>query len=186
MIEINIMDLKKEIDEVNKYISEYEEVQLNLFNQLKESTINWQDEFSRQFESKIYLDKKETYILLCQLKDKNEVYNYAYNQYKEIGKKISCNLNNKNTIITTIDNCILQANSIINQFNAIDNSFYYWEYQTIEDCKNKVINVKNKLRNVLSNIRNIYQKIENIEIEVNAKIKELEEIKIHDFDFTLS
>ena len=53
MIEVNVIDLKKEIDEITKYINEYEEIQLNLFNQLKESTINWQDGYSKQFESKI-------------------------------------------------------------------------------------------------------------------------------------
>lgn len=186
MIEINIIDLKKEIDEITKYINEYEEIQLNLFNQLKESTINWQDGFSTQFESKIYLDKQEALNFLQQLKSKKEVYNFIYNKYNEIGKKISCNLNNKNTVINALNNCISQANSIINQFNRIDNSFYYWEYQTINSCENKVINVRNKLTNTVEKVSRLYHTVENIEKEIHAKIKELEEIKINDFDFVLN
>lgn len=186
MIEVNVIDLKKEIDEITKYINEYEEIQLNLFNQLKESTINWQDGYSKQFESKIYLDKQEALTFLQQLKSKKEIYTFIYNKYNELGKRISCNLNNKNTIINSLDNCISQANSIINQFNRIDNSFYYWEYQTISTCENKIIDIKNKLNNSLSRVRSLYQKVESIEKDINAKIKELEDIKINDFDFILN
>ena len=133
MLEINTSDLKCDINNLNSLIDEYEEIQLNLFNQLKDSCINWQDGNSLKFDNNIYLERKEAELILQTLKDKRDVFNFIYSKYSEIGKKISCNLNNKNKLLQAINNCESRFNSIINEFRKIDNSFYYQEYNITKE-----------------------------------------------------
>mgnify|MGYP004682564103 CR=1 FL=1 len=185
MIEINSVELKKEIEVLNNLINSYEETQLNLFNQLKDATINWQDGNSVEFENKIYLEKQEADLVLQSLNDKRDILIFIYDKYSDLGKKVRCNLNNKATIIHALENCYNQANSIINEFNKIDRSFYYSEINKIDVVKQKVLNTKIKLDNTKSIVSKIYNQIEEIEKEIKNKIVELEEIKINEFEFNL-
>lgn len=185
MLEINSANLKNDIDVLNKLISEYEEIQLNLFNELKDSCINWQDGNSIEFENKIYLEKVEADNILRTLNDKKEVLNFIYDKYSDLGKKIKCNLNNRSTLLHSIENCQSQTNSIINEFYKIDNSFYYWEQQNISKQRDKIIKVKNELSEVKNSITKMFDKIEEIEKEIKEKIKGLEEIKINSFDYNI-
>lgn len=186
MLEVNVVGLKSEINTLNSLINEYEEILLNLFNQLKESCINWQDGYSLQFEDKIAQEKQEANLILQNLKTKKNVYNYIYDKYQELGNNIKCNLNNKNKVLNSIENNINQVEEIIRQFNSIDNSFYYYEYQYIQDNKQKMISIKNKLNNAKSTVSKYFQKIENYERDVANKIKELEEIKVRNFEFSFN
>lgn len=185
MIEINSVELKNEIEILNNLINNYEEIQLNLFNQLKDATINWQDGNSVEFENKIYLEKQEADLILQSLNDKKDILSFIYDKYSDLGKKVRCNLNNRTTVIHSLDNCYNQANSLINEFNKIDRSFYYSELNKIDNVKQKVVNAKNKLDTTRTAVSKIYNQIEEIEKEIKNKISELEEIKINSFEFNL-
>lgn len=185
MIDINSVELKNEIENLKSIISSYEETQLNLFNQLKDATINWRDGNSIEFENKIYLEKQEADLILQSLNDRKDILNFIYDKYSELGKKIRCNLNNKTTVVHALDNCYNQANSLVNEFSKIDRSFYYSELNKIDVIKQKVVSTKNKLDATRTTISKIYSQIEEIEKEIKNKINELEEVKINSFEFNL-
>lgn len=186
MLEINASNLKNDINELNRLINEYEEIQLNLFNQLKDSCINWQDGNSIVFDNKIHLEKQETLLVLQNLKSKKNIYDFIYTKYCEFGKNLSCNLNNKSKLLLAIANCESQFDNIISEFKKIDHSFYYFEYQNIMNNKNKIVESRNKLIDFKNNITKIFIRIQNIEQQINNKINKLEEIKINNFDFYLN
>lgn len=183
MIEININEIKNNINSLQTLIEQYEEIKLNIFNNLKDVCINWQDGNSLVFDNKIFLEKQETELLIETIKAKKEVFNFIYEKYSDIGRKIRCNLNNKITLLNTIDNCYNQTINILNEFNKIDRSFYYTELNSIQNQKEKIITVKNKISIIKTQTSKLYSKIEIIEEEVKKKIKELEEIKINSFDY---
>ena len=84
-----------------------------------------------------------------------------------------------------VDSCLSQIDNILYEFNLIDGSFYYYEYQSIIRQKNKVLDCRNKLNQVRNNVSSMYTRIEQIEREVNDKIKMLSEVKINSFDYNL-
>lgn len=182
MLEINTVNLKNDIDTLNKLISEYEEIQLNMFNELKDSCINWQDGNSIEFEKEIYLEKVEADNILNMLNDKKNILDFIYDKYSDLGKKIKCNLNNKSSLLHSIETCQSQTQNIINEFWKIDNSFYYTEQQKISKQVDKINEVKNGLAEVKSSIAKMFDKIEEIEKEIKEEITKLEEIKINSFD----
>lgn len=186
MIEVNSIDLKINIGKLNLLIDEYENIQLNLFNQLKDSCINWQDGNSINFDNNIYLENQESKLFLQNLTNKKGTLNFIYDKYSEIGKKITCNLNSRDTLINTINNCYDQTVNIINEFNKVDKSFYYSEQYSIARQKEKIVDIKNELSELKNSIVKIYDKIKIIEEEINNKIKTLEIIKINSFDFNFN
>ena len=102
-MKINNINLKNDINLLNKLIAEYEEVKLNLFNELKDSCINWQDGNSVDFENKIYLEKVESDNILRTLTDKRDILNFIYDKYSDLGKKIKCDLNNRSALLRSIE-----------------------------------------------------------------------------------
>jgi predicted RNase H-like nuclease (RuvC/YqgF family) len=184
-MEINTDNLKNKITSLESFINEYEEIELNLFNQLKNSVVNWEDGNSIQFDNAIQQEKQETNDILESLKNKKDLYQLIYEKYSELGKKIKCNLGNKNALLRTVDYCYNYATQVINEFNAVDTSFSYSEKSSIEQQKERIVSLRNQLSEIRSSLSEIYNKIEKIEIEIKGKIRELEELNISSFDFGL-
>ena len=183
MLDINVNEIKAIVDNLKGIIDEYEEIQLNLFSQLRDSCINWHDINSMEFDNKLYLEKQEADLFLQTLRSKREIFNFIYDKYSEIGKKITCNLNNKTSLINSINDCYNQAVSIVNEFNYVDFGFWYNERDTILAQRAKAIAVRDKIDSIRRSVAAIFSKIENIEALVCEKIKMLDEIKISDLDY---
>lgn len=182
MVDVDTIELKNYIDSLNSLIEEYEEIKLNLFNQLNNSFMNWQDGNSLVFESKIFEEKQEASLILTSLKNKKDVFSLIYNKYVEIGKQIKCNLDNKESLIRNIDGVINETNSVINSFNGVDMGYFGGD---IMAAKNKIVAAKGKLIEVKDSVSKMYNRIEEMERLINNKIKELEVVKINSFDFNL-
>lgn len=185
IIEVNIEELNKNIMMLSSLINEYEEIKLNLFNQLKDSTLNWRDGNSIEFENEIYLEKQDSELFLETIKTKKELFDLVYNRYQEIAKKIKCNLNNKSTLMSVLDTCYNSATEAINSFNSLDRSLSCPELGDADSQKRVIIEVRSKIGDVKRETINLLDKIDNIEKEINEKTNALEEIKINDFDYYL-
>ena len=185
MLEVNVSDLKNDLETLNLLIEQYDDIRLNLFNQLKESCINWQDANSIEFDNKIYLEKQESDLFLQSLKDKKEVFDYICDKYSEIGKSIKFNLESKDTIIHTIDNCYNKVVDLLSEFDKIDRSFSYPEQYSIQRQRKRILEIKAKLSDIKNEIFKNYKKIADIENKVSVKISKLETIKINSFDYNL-
>lgn len=182
MIEIDIELLKNEINKLNTNISELEEIELNLFNQLKEACINWQDFNSKKFDNRIYLDKNESNNIINFLIQKKQIYEAIVEKYNQIGKKIKCNVNNSQTLFNVIEEYIIQLSDITKEFNKIDMSFYYEEQQQILEAKNKITETQNILNEYKNNLSSLFKTIYQIEEDIKNKIKLIEELKINELE----
>lgn len=185
IIEVNIEELNKNIMVLSSLINEYEEIKLNLFNQLKDSTLNWHDGNSLNFESKIYVEKQDSDLFLEEIKSKKALFSLVYSKYQEIAKKIRCNLNNKNSLISVLNACYNSATDAINSFNSLERGISCPELNDADNQRNVIIGVRNKLSDIKRETTNLLNKIDNIEKEIHNKINTLEDIKINDFDYYL-
>lgn len=172
MIEVNTVALKQEVERLNKLLSEYEEIQLNLFHQLRDSCTNWQDGISLKFNQKVIADQKESNMLLQTIEEYKNVYQYIAVQYEAFGKKVKCDLDNRQSILSAIDQCSAETNNIISSLNAAGSTNISYIYQVLE-----------QLQSLRQNVVEIYRKIESIEHNINDKLKELAVINISEFTF---
>ena len=183
MLEVNVPNLKNIVENLNSLINEYEEVKLNLFNQLNDSCVNWQDGNSIEFDNRIYYEKTEADLFFGSLKNKKAVYDFIHDKYSEIGKKIRMNLNARTKVISSLDRCCQQATTVINLFSNVDTGYRYGG--EINAQKAKIVAVKKELENLKNEVNNLYTKVEQIETEIRAKIDALEIVKINGFDFVI-
>ena len=185
MIRVDTLRLKRNINILNSLIDEYEDIQLNLFNQLKNCSIDWQDGNSICFDNSIYLDKKESELILIELKEKINLFSYIYDEYSVIGNNINVNLNNKEKLLYSIESDYIRTKNIISEFDNIGNFFYCPEKENINFQYKKMISIKNKLSNYKNLVSKMFKKVEVIERNIKIKLKKIEEIRINEFEFSL-
>ena len=184
MIEVDIKQLGSLASELENLIDDYNEIQLNIFNQLKDSCINWQDGNSLIFEEKIRDEKKVSNNFYRALKSSKEVFQYAHDEYRSIGNKLKICLDKKNYIISAIDECISKADAVLSDFSGVTRSFYYRELNMINNQQSKITSCKINLQKYKSKIKDLYKKVELIEERIASRVNKIEQVSVANFDYS--
>lgn len=182
MISVDVEKLNKITNEVNPHIDSYEETLMNLFSKLKDATTDWYDPVSVAFDEAMITENNDSQNFFSEVKLRRDIIPYTSDLYSNLGRKINCDFNNKEYLINTLNNCISECTSIINEFNRIDSSFYYSEYYIILNQKTKVVDARAKLRKLKEKLTGKFQKIAEYEEDISSKIDELEPFKVMEFD----
>jgi DNA repair exonuclease SbcCD ATPase subunit len=183
MVDVNICQIGNIVSELSSVIDEYEEAQINIFNQLKDSCNNWHDFNSLTFGEKAKEEKKTSADFLSALENSRKTFKYVYDEYKSIGDKLHFNMEQKDAIIDAIDQCISLANSAIDELNSINRSFYYHEIGMINSQRDQISSVRKELKSMKEKVNSLHKKVTNIEEKVASRIAKLEEVKVNLFDF---
>lgn len=182
MLTINTQTIQKETLSFENLINKYESIYLDLFKELDMTKESWQDNLSLQFNEKIYLEKLDTNKLINQFKDIADIYQYIYESYKKIGKKIAYNLEAKDKILNQITYNIEELTKVCEEYNNINFSFYYPERNSILNQRQKIITMLNSSKNIKQQCKTFYSNIEKIEQEIHQRLEKLENIVIKDFE----
>ena len=174
MISIDVKNIGYNISKLNKTIEEYESTYLNLFNTTNSIQTLWTGVVAENYFEEINHDKLETQKLIEKIKNRQELYKYIYDSYKELGNKINCNLNAKDEIITKINNCINTSKEILKIYESIDITKNYKEKEKIQKHQETTKKILKRYKTIKENVQMIYSNIEEIEKKIN---KELENYK---------
>jgi hypothetical protein len=185
MIKVDVSKLKTELEQLNSIIDEYDEIELNIFNQLKNSCNDWNDPRTPAFEEAVNKEKKESMSMLDSFKDVQNCLNYIIAQYETIGNRITVCLEKKSSIIKTYGSIESKINSIISTINSVDKSFSYSQKHNIIDLGDSFENLKNDLVDSRDRVRDLFKRIERIEENVAVKLRSLKEIEVEAFDYVL-
>jgi len=177
MIEVNVSNLRSDISVLNGMLDELEEIKLNLFNELKDSCINWYDGNSLIFDGKMQLDSREADEIITTLKDKRAVYDFVCLKYSEIGNHIKCNLEHEESLIAGIDSCINVCDSIKGSLSSgiID----------LSPARKDVEHAVEILTGFKAAIKEVLTKIRDFERSISTKISALELVNIEELDFDI-
>lgn len=182
MISVNVGELNNHILELNRIIDDYNLTYLNLFNSINQLSDSWVGDMATNFFSSMEKEKNETLEIINRIKKEKEIYKYIYDSYKTLGKKIKCNLDAKEIIVTKIDNCIDKTKEINMIYQSIDVTKNYDERDSIVKKKQDMIKVLDIFNKIKNNIKTTYSKIEEIEREVSRKLDNIEYIKVNEFE----
>lgn len=182
-IEINTTNIGNILLDLKKVYEEYEININDLFMSLKGAKIYWNDETSSKFFESLEKEKLINQKEIISISNKIEIFTYIYTKYSELGKKIKCNLNKKETIINKLNQCLKQLYDVINSYKYLDSYFSNEKYILYNEQKN-LANYYNILLESKENIIKIYKKIEEIEVQVSNKMSKLEILKIEEYDNT--
>lgn len=182
MINIDVKEMNNKIIELNNIIDDYNLTYLNLFNSINQLSESWIGNDATIFFTCMEKEKTETTELINRMKYQKEIYKYIYESYREIGNKIKCNLDAKDTIFSKVDNCIDKTKEIINLYQNINITKSYDEKESINKKYESTKRILNKYEKVKENIKKVYIKIEEIEHEINRKLETLEPMQINELE----
>ena len=183
---INIDELKASLDSLNQLISDYEEIHLNMSNNLSSTMFSWNDVNSKKFLVCIDNEKKDFNTLISNYKSYYDIYKYIYEQYSKFGKVIYYELENKESIYASFDKYISKLEGIIYKYdNSMiinDSSLSYKIYNERRKLNETLENVKS----IYSDVKNFYNSINDIDLEISERmskidIRSVQEISITDY-----
>ena len=172
-MDVNIENLKENIKELNLFIEEYESNSRNLYNELSNCSIFWQDNKSTMFFEKVNIEKIAINESINEIKEIYKIYTYILNKYSQIGNKIKFDIKLKNEIITKCDKYINYINDIKYDLRNLDYEFDYTIANKIYNEINKLGYIINDLTELKKNIKKHFELFEEIEKEVNLKISKI-------------
>lgn len=182
-VDVDIEQIGNYIGQLNKVIDEFEEAELNIFNQLKDSCINWSDANSLVFSEQISDEKKSTDLFLIALQDNVKLFDYVCDEYRSIGTKIRFNLDKKDAIISAIEDSITKANAAISAINSVNSGYGYAALGSIHAQKSAIESAKRTLQTLKIKVNTLYNKVKGIEDNIASRIAKIEEIKMADFNY---
>lgn len=172
-MDINIEKLKGDLRELIALIEDYESIYYNLYNELSNCSIFWNDKNSILFFDNVSFEKIAVKETITEFRQIVVIYNYLVNKYSEFGTNIKIDTKQKSNILKKIDNYIDEINDILNSFNNLTFRFD----RTISDNIYRDINRLNEIINILYKLKNKLKKhfnaFEEIEREVSLKISKI-------------
>lgn len=181
-IYIDLSAIENTLIQLNKTISEYEQLDKTIFRTLNDSSTFWNDGIANSFFIEVEKQSKSNDKVINNLKDNTDLLNYMINSYLEIGKKIECNLNSESDINKKINDILERLYNIIILYSNLNMYFSSYERNILLNEKVKLTSVYNNLKIMLNNINSKFEKMRKIEKNIKIKIEKLNNYTIDIFD----
>lgn len=171
---VDVAGIRKEIQELNILLDEYENIYLNLYNEMLYASSFWVDSKAELFFKDAKIDKLKIMKTLEELKSAKSIYEYIVNTYGELGEKVAFNLNARNIIIDDFNYYIGRLNTVINIYISLDfHLIPNYSYVFYRD-KKKMISNRDLMATLRDRIIHSFDKIKEIEDTVNGKISKFQ------------
>lgn len=184
MMIVNTSDLKADITKLNNLIDKYEDIYLNLYNELNKSSFFWQDNKSKLFYDNANLEKLKIITTTNELRLLNDIYVYVHDSYVELGKIIEFDLKMKDKILSSFNICNEKLKNAIRNNNSVDVGFASEISSNIRDNIGNLSKMQSSLQDFKTIVKDSFNKIEEIEKEVKHKISNLKLEYIKESDIT--
>ena len=165
---INNEKLSIEEKKLSSLIDKYNDIILNYYNILNESSLYWTSPQSIRFFSDIQQEKSKLNVAISELKSLDLIYQYIIDTYSEFGKKVNYDLSNEEKLLQSFNKYIERLDSIIVLYKQIeDNNSNHEIIQQHIDVINKN---KSKMLEIKEYYVNTLTKIKEIEAEIKSRI----------------
>lgn len=185
LLEINTSKLSIEITNLKTALSEYEENNLNYYNELNSIPSYWEDNHETLFLDTVSNQKNSINTFIEEIQNIIDIYSYLLEQYQNLGTKLSFDLTKKDSCIQSFDNYLTKLEEILNLYNNLNlTSFPYRntilkQKRTIKDMKTTILNIKEQYKKITNKIEEIEQTASNKISKVS--LQEIEEINVNNY-----
>lgn len=171
---VNTINLSSEIHKMNSLINEYENIFLNLYNEINNSSFFWNDNHSIAFYNNTNLEKLKVRQTITELKYVEDIYSYVYQNYSEFGRVIKFDLENFEKVYENFNLCNEQIKNVIRGHNGLDTSVCSEISGLINNNYTLLASMQEDLQLLKTSTKNALVKIENTEKEVRNKINHMD------------
>ena len=185
MLKINVNNLKIEIEKINKLLDEYENIFLNLYNELSSSSLFWNDKESKLFFENINIEKIKINNMLVELHEISNVYKSIIRKYEQIGNNIEIIFQSKEIILSKINKYLDKLYTIIEKYHELDLEFCPKEAYIIYNQLDELIKIGNDIISLKKKIQDKYNDVlefeRKIKLDISSiKIEYIKEIEVND------
>ena len=168
---INSEKLSVEIKKLLELIEKYNDIYINYYNTLNESSSYWNSSLSIKFFSDVSVEKNKVEMAINDLKNIADIYTYMVESYGAIGKKIKYDLSKEEILTQLFNKYIEKIDSTIILYRTLEIDAQ--NMQIIENQKEILNNNKKKIIEIRKYYIDLFNKIREIDIEVKNRIKNL-------------
>ena len=182
MKKINIEEIGNEVNILSSYINVYEQYYLDLFNEIKNSSLLWNDGHSTIFYKKIEEEIKSNNQLFNEIKDSYKIKNFIFDNYKTLGKVIYFDFERARDIVICYDKIIDKLNNYYNLIKGMDYTFYNSvELRMINDILNSFNKIIKDMQISKNNTIKVINKINEIELQVKEMLNNMGLVNVLSF-----
>lgn len=167
---INTLNIKTNLNDLNKLLETYQHNSLNLDKCLLECKNYWLGEKANSFLEKVKSEKNEINNNIIELRSLISIYDYILNEYSNIGEEIFYDLKKFAYVNSLFDDYINSIEQIVMMYNKIPISYEY----LIGDQKNYFILLKESIISTKNKFNLIIDRINNIEDNVSLKVSQFD------------
>ena len=169
---INSEKLSIELKKLLSLIDKYNDIYINYYNTLNESSTYWSSPLSVRFFSDTSIEKNNVEMTIANLKNLSSIYNYMVEEYSEIGKKIRYDLSYENSLNQLFNKYIEKIDSTLILYRNLsleteDVEIINKQMEALKNNKKRIIDIKNYYNE-------LFNKLKEIEIEVKNKLLTLD------------
>lgn len=178
MVDINVKEAKAKVNSLKEVLSSYKENHKAIEFEFNNMISNWKNNKNPIFFSAVNDNQLTNIKLICKLEEELNTLNTSIEKYSELGKKIKCDLDQRDYILSKYNNIYNKISDILTKYYALGGmSFYNNNYKviaTIETMKNQ----KAEISNIRDKVSDKYQYIQSIETDLSSVINSSKELTI--------
>lgn len=185
MVVVNVIEIDKELSNLNSLIDDYELNFMNLYKELNDTSTNWVDQKSKKFFDSIQKEKNKEINFFTEIKSIREIYKYIVMKYKDIGNLIKVKISDKDLIIEKYVKTIGEVDEILTLFKGLEvTGCTEDEKENINKQVERLNSVKTNLIDSKIKVKKLLENIEDIEKEINYKLSKIDIMAIRDYDIS--
>ena len=175
---VDVDNLRFLLDQLEILISDYQNNYINLYNEIQDSEMFWQDAHSNVFFRKKTIEKSRIDITYDELESTKDIYKNIINMYGNIGDYIEFDLVNRQHLLAKFNTYINKLNRIYNLYCDLDYSFANPSIQSSIEVQKEIVReslddatvLREKIKTLMEEISENERKIKRMISKLNIKV----------------
>jgi len=183
MVRVNNKTLRETINHLSKLVNKQEEATLDLFRTIDYTSGFWMGERASSFYARIAEQRNINDVFKNNLKNRLAIYQYINKEYSKFGEIINCDYRKKEEMQKNINFSVEHLDEINRRLTLLDISFAFRQKDALIIQRNQLAAFRNKIKNYQAGLVKHLDRVETIELEIQKRFGQLQEMKMTDFVF---
>ena len=181
-MQVNVSSLKDNIDKLAVELNNYEDTQLNYYNELSNSNSYANSNKFRKFYTNVSKEKIAVDNFYNELMELKSIYDYVYLSYKDIGNNIDFNIDNTHNFYSTIRRIRYKISDTKRKIDYINIYSYPEVSNDIYEIRRKLNNMNNIVNSIENKYNRLINRISDIERTTRNRLNRLDFSTIQESD----
>ena len=182
-MKIDVISLGDNLKTFSDLITRLEENELNFIFKVMSLKDIWNDGYTTSFFESMQFEDEAYKLLINDLKEFKDMYEYIYEKAFNYGKNIEVNFSNANRLSSQFNSCNQMFSTINSIYNGLDLSYCSEVAASIYNQRSKFSSTNNSLNNYVNKFNKVVANLKEIDETTRRKANDLSVTSINSIDF---